>query len=61
LLDILETGLGKKIDRVCCPWRKGDQKIYVSDISKTVEILDWKPKIGVMEGIKKIIDHVNSI
>ena len=59
-LDILETGLGKKIDRDFFPWRKGDQKIYVSDITKATEILDWKPKIGVMGGIKKIIDHIKT-
>jgi CDP-paratose 2-epimerase len=60
LLDILEAGLGKKIGRDFFPRRKGDQKIYVSDIAKAGEILDWKPKIGVTTGIEKIIEHVKT-
>jgi CDP-paratose 2-epimerase len=60
LLDILEANLGKKVDMEFFPRRKGDQKIYVSDITKAGEILDWKPKIGVTEGIRKIIDHVKN-
>jgi CDP-paratose 2-epimerase len=60
LLDILETRLGIIIDRDFFPWRKGDQKIYVSDITKAEKILNWKPKIGIKVGIKKIIDHVKT-
>ena len=56
----LEVGLGKKIGREFFPRRKGDQKIYVSDITKAEEVLDWKPKIGVKDGIKKIIEHVKT-
>lgn len=60
LLDILETELGNKIDIEFFPRRKGDQNIYVSNITKAEKILNWKPKIGVKVGIKKIIDHVKT-
>ncbi len=61
LLDILETELGKNIDREFHQQRKGDQKIYCSDITKAENNLNWKPKIGVNEGIKKIIEHVKTL
>ena len=34
--------------------RKGDQKVYISDISKVYTYLSWKPKINIDHGIKSI-------
>ena len=39
-------------------WRPGDQKIYVSDISKLKNILGWEPKISVNEGLTKLSEWV---
>jgi len=39
-------------------WRPGDQKIYVSDISKIKSTINWEPKISPEIGIKKLIDWV---
>jgi CDP-paratose 2-epimerase len=36
-------------------WRKSDQKVYISNIRKAKELLGWKPKIGVKEGIKRLV------
>ncbi len=41
------------------PWRPGDQKIYVSDISKAEAMLNWKPKTSVREGVEKLYNWVN--
>ena len=35
--------------------RKWDQKIWVADISKTKNILSWKPKNSLKQGLKKTI------
>ena len=40
------------------PWRPGDQKIYVSDISKAEAMLNWKPKTSVREGVEKLYNWV---
>ncbi len=39
-------------------WRPGDQKVYVSDISKLRKALDWHPKIDVQNGIKTLYQWV---
>jgi CDP-paratose 2-epimerase len=35
-------------------WRPGDQKIYVSDIRKAKEMLNWAPKTDVVSGIEAL-------
>lgn len=39
-------------------WRPGDQRIYISDITKAKERLGWAPKIGVEEGIRDLYNWV---
>ena len=58
---ILEKKLGKKIPTEISTWRPGDQKIYVSDISKAKDILQWQPEVGVEEGIARLVEWVESI
>jgi len=37
-------------------FRPGDQRIYVSDIRKAKEHFNWTPRVGIMEGLRKMID-----
>jgi len=39
-------------------WRPGDQKIYVSDISKLKNTLNWQPMINVEDGLAKLSEWV---
>ncbi len=41
-------------------WRPGDQKIYISDIRKFTHMTDWKPIVGVEEGIKRLYNWVQN-
>jgi CDP-paratose 2-epimerase len=38
------------------PWRPGDQRIYVSDIRKVQEHLDWAPKVTITDGLRRMIE-----
>jgi CDP-paratose 2-epimerase len=51
-----ETGITPKVrfDK----WRPSDQKVYISDISKIKEKLNWSPQVSPREGIKKLISWV---
>lgn len=58
LLSVLEDKLKKKIKVKYANWRPGDQKIYVSDISKAQKLLNWRPKVSKEEGIDRLIKWV---
>lgn len=58
LIKILENLIGKKISKKFDKWRTSDQKVYVSNISKAKELLDWKPKVSSMEGVRRLVEWV---
>jgi CDP-paratose 2-epimerase len=41
-------------------FRPGDQKIYVSDIRKAHQHLGWKPQVGVVEGLRRLVDQLKN-
>jgi CDP-paratose 2-epimerase len=55
---ILEKYLGKEIPVSWGDWRPGDQPVYISDIRKAKELLNWSPKINVDEGIGRLFNWV---
>ncbi|MDA2915395.1 GDP-mannose 4,6-dehydratase [Nitrospinae bacterium AH_259_B05_G02_I21] len=54
LISLLEKRLGTSMPLTFVDWRPGDQRIYVSDIRRAQKELDWKPTIGVSEGIEHL-------
>jgi CDP-paratose 2-epimerase len=58
LLDIMEQHSGARVQYSFEDWRPGDQPVYVSDISKAKQLLDWQPKIAVNEGLKRLQEWV---
>lgn len=61
LFGILEKELDIQMKYKQLPWRKSDQKVYVADISKAKEVFNWEPGIKSSEGVKKMINWVQSI
>ncbi len=55
---LLEQLTGHPVPATYGPWRPGDQRIYVSDIRKARRLLDWEPRIGVEEGIRRLYEWV---
>lgn len=58
LIDRLERRLNRKIPLKWADWRPGDQRVYVSDIRKLEDALNWKPEIGIEKGISQLMDWV---
>ena len=58
LLAMLEARLGRRIAPDFADWRAGDQRIYVSDISRIGKALGWSPRIAAAEGVGQLIDWV---
>ena len=54
LLDFLKKD--GEINPVCdfSAWRPGDQKIFISDNTTVMKDLDWRPKVGKEEGIRRL-------
>jgi CDP-paratose 2-epimerase len=42
-------------------WREGDQKYYVSDITKAKQVLGWEPRIAFDEGLRDLIAWAESV
>jgi CDP-paratose 2-epimerase len=53
---LLEKLAGRQIKVELKNWRPGDQKVYISDISKIKQKLGWEPKVDVGEGITKLYE-----
>lgn len=51
----LETITGKNVKVEFQPWRKFDQKVYVSSITKVKRVLNWQPQMEPKEGVKRLI------
>ena len=58
-LDMLEEKTGKRTDITYDEWREGDQKVYVSDIARAREELDWEPQVSFDEGIDRFLEWWN--
>jgi CDP-paratose 2-epimerase len=55
---VLTKLLGRELDVSFDDWRPGDQRLYISDISKAEENFGWKPRIGYQEGIERLFSWV---
>jgi CDP-paratose 2-epimerase len=54
LIRILERLSGRKIQRRYEPWRPGDQKVFVCDVSKAERELNWKPRTSSHIGVEAL-------
>ena len=60
LFSFLEKELDIKMEYMQLPFRESDQRVFVADISKVKELLDWEPKVSKEDGIRKMITWINS-
>lgn len=56
LIEILEHKLNRSISYEFSEWREGDQKYFVSDITKSQKVLNWEPKISMKEGLDDTVN-----
>ena len=58
LINYLEGKTKRKIEHSFQNWRPGDQKVYVSNISKARKDFGWSPKVSIKDGIDRLFDWV---
>lgn len=56
LIEHLTRRFGYRIPVKFAGWRPGDQRFYVSDISKAKSLFGWSPTIGVETGLARLIN-----
>ncbi len=54
LVEELEQLTGRRMQINYGPWRPGDQRIYVSDISLAEDLLRWRPTVSPAEGVLRL-------
>ncbi|MEK9194436.1 MAG: GDP-mannose 4,6-dehydratase [Patescibacteria group bacterium] len=55
-VEILEEITGIKAKIITLPKKPGDVETTYADISKAQQLLDWEPKIGIYEGMKRYVE-----
>ncbi len=55
---MLAALMGHEIEVAYDGWRPGDQRIFVADVRKAERELDWRPKTGTKEGIRRLYEWV---
>ena len=55
---MLENLLGQPISVKYLNWRPGDQRVYISDIRKAKNELNWQPDFSVEKGVKRLFDWI---
>ena len=60
LFSFLEQELDIKMTYTKLPPRESDQKVFVADISKAKELIGWEPKVPKEEGVRKMIEWIES-
>ncbi|MFH1183817.1 MAG: GDP-mannose 4,6-dehydratase [Chloroflexota bacterium] len=55
---LLEELLGRKIPVAHADWRPGDQRVFYSDVRKAQRELGWEPRIGLADGIRRLLEWV---
>jgi CDP-paratose 2-epimerase len=58
LIQLISKKLDKDIVYNYSDWRPGDQKIYVSDITRINKDIGWEPKITSDNGVSMMIDWI---
>jgi CDP-paratose 2-epimerase len=55
LIRLLKRALGREVRYDFDDWRPGDQRVYISDISKAARDLGWTPSISKEEGVHRLL------
>jgi len=61
LFSLIESITGAQLIYEKLPPRESDQRIFIADLTKAKQFLDWHPQVSKEEGIKKMLDWVETI
>lgn len=56
VIDRIGGIVGQEVPVLPAEWRPGDQRVYVSDLTKAERTLDWKPTVTWKEGLERLVE-----
>ena len=60
LFTMLKEQLNIKMSFTRLPERESDQRVFVADIAKAQQLLNWRPLVGAQEGVVRMLKWVSS-
>jgi len=61
LFGLLEAQIGQPLTYRELPPRESDQRVFVADVAKIGATVQWKPEVGAPDGVRRMLDWVESI
>jgi CDP-paratose 2-epimerase len=61
LFKLLEQIAGVKLNYTRLPVRESDQRVFIAEISKASNVLDWNPKVNTKARITSMLDWLGEI
>jgi CDP-paratose 2-epimerase len=58
LFTLLEQIANVKLNYTKLPVRESDQRVFVADLAKTTQLLQWKPMVSAQEGVERMVEWV---
>jgi len=58
LFSIIEKIVNVKLNFTKLPVRESDQRVFVSDLAKAKQLLNWQPQVSAQEGVARMVDWV---
>ena len=55
LLDLIADVTGERPVFALEPWRPADQRYYVSSTARFERLTGWRPRVGVRQGIERLL------
>ena len=60
LVAMLNRKYGRNLECSMEDWRPGDQPVFVSDIGKAKADFGWSPKVGVEQGVDRLMEWIKA-
>jgi len=61
LLDLVAELTGRRPEVEHAPWRTGDQRYYVSDTRRLQRLTGWRPRVGVRQGVGRLLQWLRQL
>jgi len=57
---LLEKIATVKLSYTKLPVRESDQRVFVSDLAKAKQLLNWQPMVSAQEGVARMVEWVSA-